>query len=75
MGDLRTDEAADLGGPSFKGRSLLISEAVTLVDSDDPCARPAQMVQNRLRDLEPNAQPLQACGDRASNVMKPPFGY
>jgi hypothetical protein len=51
---LRADEAIDLSDPGIEGCSLLIREAMTLIDAYDSRACATKMVQDRLGDLEPH---------------------
>lgn len=43
-----------------------------LIDTGDPGARPADMIQHRFGDFKANAQPLKSGSERSAKVVQPP---
>ena len=61
--------------PRFQRLALFVEPVIALIDACDPTARSADMVQNRLGDLDPHAQALQASCHRAPDIVCDPPGF
>ena len=60
--------------PLLERFSLLLGIGMLLVDADDAGARPRRMPEERLDDLEPDAEPLHPGSDGSPQVMDAPIG-
>src|SRR6266496_1585854 len=62
----------DVIGPSLQRGRLLLFPVVALIDSYDPGAAAARVVEHRFGDFEPHPKPLQARRYGPANVVKLP---
>jgi hypothetical protein len=67
------DHRKDVSRPRVEGSTLLGGPVMTLVDARDASAAPADMVQHRLGDFEPDSQALQTGGNRSPQIVNGPM--
>ena len=58
--------------PEVERLPLLGLPVMPLIDTGDPGARPADMIQHRFGDFKANAQPLKSGSERSAKIMQPP---
>src|SRR5262245_33972052 len=73
LGGLAGNDALDLARPGLERLSLLIRVLVLGVDLADPAQRTADVIRYRLRDLDREAEPLEAGIGGPPNVMERPM--
>src|SRR3990167_3200101 len=69
---LRRDQPGNMRRPQIQRRSLFVGPIMPLVDADDPGLAAADMVQDRFRHFEPNAELLQPGRDSAAQIVQAP---
>src|SRR5689334_3324263 len=70
---LRTfDQGHDVSTPSIQGGTLLCGPLVSLVDPNDPGPASGDVVEHRLRHLQPHPEALQSGRQGSAQVMQAP---
>ena len=62
----------DMSRPKLRCVAFFNAPIVALVDAGDPGARSADVIQDCLRDLQSDAEPLQAGGSCAAQIVERP---